>query len=277
MTQVSEAGAVTRRARSILQGLLKRHCTDLTPEELAANAIVFAPHPDDETLGCGGTIVRKLKHGAVITVVYMTDGSASHARLMPADELARLRQTEAQAAANTLGLDPEQLHFLNVPDGHLREHLAEIQPQLQKLLDAARPEQIFVPYRHEGQDDHLATRAAALNALSKSGRPTAVYEYPVWFWNHWPWMRQTGQALVDRPGNFIRSLHGWQVLLSDFNRCSGIHAELAIKTAALDCHRSQMTRLNGSSEWLTLRDVAGGDFLARLLTDQELFCRWASD
>ncbi len=274
MTRGTETGAVTRRTRSILQDLLERRCTELTSAELADDAVIFAPHPDDETLGCGGTIVRKLKHGANISVVYMTDGSASHARLVPAGELASLRQAEARAAANTLGLEPERLYFLGVPDGHLREHLFEIQSQLRQLLEETKPAQIFVPYRHDGQDDHLATRSAALKALSQLGQQTTIYEYPVWFWNHWPWMRQESGMFFYRLRDFWRSLRGSWVLLSDFNRCSSIHAELETKKAALNCHRSQMTRLNGARDWLTLQDVADGDFIDRMLSPVERFYRW---
>jgi LmbE family N-acetylglucosaminyl deacetylase len=40
--------------------------------------VVFSPHPDDETLGCGSTIIKKKRLGADVTIVFMTDGSKSH-------------------------------------------------------------------------------------------------------------------------------------------------------------------------------------------------------
>ena len=64
----------------------------LSKSDLAASAIVFSPHQDDETLGCGGTIARKKEAGAEVKVVFMTDGSLSHHRFIAQDELIELRQ-----------------------------------------------------------------------------------------------------------------------------------------------------------------------------------------
>ncbi len=76
----------------------------LSDQDLAENAIIFSPHQDDETLGCGGTIIRKHEAGAKIKIVFMTDGSRSHHRFIPEDELIMLRQQEAIKAAQILGV-----------------------------------------------------------------------------------------------------------------------------------------------------------------------------
>jgi hypothetical protein len=61
---------------------------------LGKPAIIFAPHQDDETLGCGGTIIRKKQAGANLQIVFMTDGCRSHAHLMTEIEPAQSRWVE---------------------------------------------------------------------------------------------------------------------------------------------------------------------------------------
>jgi len=68
-------------------------------------AVVFSPHYDDETLGVGGTIILKRRLGARVHLVFMTDGSRSHAHAMEGGRLAALRRTEALRAASALGVD----------------------------------------------------------------------------------------------------------------------------------------------------------------------------
>src|SRR5947209_4351316 len=80
--------------RALLGFLLRRRLREWSADELRQPALVFAPHPDDETLGCGGAIVRKKRAGAVVKIVVMTDGSASHPGQIDPDELKKLRAEE---------------------------------------------------------------------------------------------------------------------------------------------------------------------------------------
>ena len=89
---------------------------------LVARALVFAPHQDDEVLGCGGTILSKIAAGADVRCVFLTDGSASHRGLLARDELVALRRREALAAGGILGLAADRITFLGLPDGDLERH-----------------------------------------------------------------------------------------------------------------------------------------------------------
>src|SRR5687768_6580034 len=65
--------ALLRRASGgLLRSVMERLATPLGEEELGRSAMVFAPHPDDETLGCGGTILQKRRAGASMRIVFMT-------------------------------------------------------------------------------------------------------------------------------------------------------------------------------------------------------------
>jgi LmbE family N-acetylglucosaminyl deacetylase len=81
------------------------------------NILVLAPHPDDETLGCGGLIAAAVKHGLGVKIVFLTNGEASHPNSVthPPRRLARLRQCEAEAATRRLGSGVQNC-FLRLPD-----------------------------------------------------------------------------------------------------------------------------------------------------------------
>jgi LmbE family N-acetylglucosaminyl deacetylase len=52
-----------------------------------APAVIIAPHPDDETLGCGGVASRKLKPGADVRFIFVADVSASHSNRVDMEAL----------------------------------------------------------------------------------------------------------------------------------------------------------------------------------------------
>jgi LmbE family N-acetylglucosaminyl deacetylase len=94
--------------------------------------LVFAPHPDDETLGCAGVLLQALKRGERVKVVLFTNGDgfpdfASRIVHRPVDglreddfaELARYRQNQSIAALEVLGGTREDLIFLGYPDSGL--------------------------------------------------------------------------------------------------------------------------------------------------------------
>src|SRR3954464_13432525 len=87
---------ILRRAWSTAVAMRAR---DVTQRSAAASCIVFAPHPDDETLGCGATIHRKRDAGTAVHVVIASDGRRSqHPGVIAPEELVRMRAQEALAA-----------------------------------------------------------------------------------------------------------------------------------------------------------------------------------
>jgi LmbE family N-acetylglucosaminyl deacetylase len=245
---------------------------DDTAIRAARSAIVFAPHQDDETLGCGGTIILKSRARAPLTCVFMTDGATSHHGLVDADELRRLRRAEALDAVEVLGIDPRVVLFLDFPDGRLAAHGEAAVARVLAVIESQQPEEVYVPYRHDGTPDHEATYRIVAEALKQARRPIVMLEYPVWVWNTWPWVplklrpgRETlaaaRRATEGRFGRELRRSFG-----------SGVHvsAVLETKRLALSKHRSQMMRL-GEGPWPTLADVSDGAFLECFFQDYELF------
>jgi LmbE family N-acetylglucosaminyl deacetylase len=89
--------------------------------------LVVSPHPDDESLCCGGLISAARRVGAKVSIVWVTNGDAFRWDAMVVEkklrpraggylELARQREGEAREAASILGVDPGSLFFLGYPD-----------------------------------------------------------------------------------------------------------------------------------------------------------------
>ena len=236
-------------------------------------AVVFAPHQDDETLGCGGTIIGKRARNAHVSVVFMTDGRRSHAGLIPEADLIARRADEALAACRTLGVAAEDVTFLDLTDGRVTEQKETAVPPIVKLLTDLRPEQVFIPYRYEPPPDHYSTTHAVLAALQQVGHPAAIYEYPVWAWYHWPWVGLGQNALGDRRAilkNTLTMRSGLR-LLADFRYSVNISDSVDQKRAALAEHKTQMSRLLPDAHWLTLADVSDGEWLECFFRGKELF------
>ncbi len=239
------------------------------PQQLGRSAIVFAPHQDDETLGCGGTIIRKKQAGADLKIVFMTDGSASHS-LMDSRELKAIRREEALAAANKLGVEPCDVIFLEVQDGKLSYNIMPTIQKVSNIIINFLPQEIFIPYGQDGPPDHDTTNHIVIAALKKCEFSAMVYEYPIWFWNHWPWTQGTNKAkniLSFLQNNLIPELN----LLKEFKTSVYIGDVLERKRVALNEHKSQMSELIPHPHWWTLKHVSQGEFLACFLQNYELF------
>lgn len=258
--------------RTLPQRLYRRvmelRAAPLGEQSLAASAVVFSPHPDDETLACGGTIIRKLAAGARVRIVFFTDGSRSHAKYMPPAQLKQLRAAEALAAAQMLGVAREDVLFLECPDGELLARQEQYLPRVTELLASFQPAQVLVPYRHETPRDHAAANRIVSVALRASAQPVEVLEYPVWSWCHWPWVplspnrRDKLRDLLAAPRQALRTCRNLRTFVP-------VQDALEQKLRALEQYKTQMTRLAPS--WPVLADVHNGQFLAALLGDQEWF------
>ncbi len=147
--------------------------------------LVVAPHPDDESLGCGGLIAEACAHGQPPLVAILTDGAGSHlnSRAYPPARLRALREQEARDATAALGLPPENLVFLRHEDsaapttGPAFARAIETLSSLIRQLDCTT---VAVSWRHDPHCDHAAAAAIAAAACYTSG--ARLLEYPVWGW-----------------------------------------------------------------------------------------------
>src|ERR1043166_2804064 len=142
------------------------------------NILVLAPHPDDEAIGCGGTLYQHAQRGDRVVVVFLTSGELGLKHL-PREEAWRIRESEAKRAAKILRVAATE--FLRLPDGSLGEHVREAGRQLQAFLKREKADLLSLPHPGEWHPDHQAALPVFRKALDGSGTNTPQLRgYEVW-------------------------------------------------------------------------------------------------
>src|SRR5205823_4538350 len=116
------------------------------------NVLVLSPHPDDEAIGCGGTLCQHVAAGDRVHVIFLTSGENGGHGVSPA-KTRRVREEEARKAAARMGLDA--VEFWHQPDGALRV-TSELAQALGKRMTEWRPSVVYVPHPQETHSDHRA-------------------------------------------------------------------------------------------------------------------------
>jgi len=122
--------------------------------------LIVAPHPDDEVLGCGGTIARLGQEGfdihvLIVTTAYAPDWS---------EEFIKNRKREIKEAHRILGV--RKTHFLNYPTAKLDTiSRKKINSDLAKIIEKIKPDIVFLPFKGDLHHDHRIIFEASLVAL----------------------------------------------------------------------------------------------------------------
>lgn len=154
-----------------------------------APAMVIAPHPDDETFGCGALIALKRQIGIRVRIVFLTDGEASlkdHGHAKP-HEVAEVRRRHSLEACRLLGVGSENLRRYSLADGAVPQRgtsgFGQVVERLLGECDEFRPGEIFCPHPSDGHADHKAAAELAGAAVARyQANPIRLHYYPVWFW-----------------------------------------------------------------------------------------------
>jgi LmbE family N-acetylglucosaminyl deacetylase len=143
--------------------------------------LIVAPHPDDESLGCGGLIAACCEGGRPPFVVILTDGAASHPGSMeyPPDRLRALRAQEARRAVAALGLAPDNLAFFSYPDTALPSG-PEVSARVARLAKEQGCNVILAPWLYDPHCDHESAAIIARDAARLA--QCRLLSYPVWGW-----------------------------------------------------------------------------------------------
>lgn len=194
------------------------------------STLVVAPHPDDESLGCGGAIALLKQLSCTVRVLVISDGTLSHpnSRAFPTATLAALRQQEALTALSILGVEAENVTFLRLKDGSVPINCAsEFDTAIALVRDyltSFTPVTIFLPWRHDPHADHRASWELVCTAIADLHISPRLLEYPIWDWDS----SQRGDA-PDPDG-----VKAWRLDISTV---------LPQKLQAIAAHRSQTTDL----------------------------------
>lgn len=155
--------------------------------------LVFAPHPDDETLATGELIQMARQHGAAVRVVFATDGDNNPwpqrwtERRWRIDAEARARwgarrRGEALTALGHLGVDADAARFLGWPDLGLTQLLERDDAAIGTLAEEIRsfaPTHVAMPSLRDRHPDHGALRVMVDVALARTRAPCVRLGYVV--------------------------------------------------------------------------------------------------
>jgi len=201
--------------------------------------LVVAAHPDDEALGCGGTIARLSQEGAAVHVAFLADGVTSRAGEAAADQGGlRARRAAAGNACEILGA--RTLYFGDFPDNRLDTvALLSLVQTIEELIAKFRPDVLLTHHAGDLNVDHRLIHQAAVTAcrpqVGSTVRTLLAFEVP----SSTEW-QPPGSAPVFAPNWFI-----------------DISTSLSRKLAALDAYAVEMRA------WPHPRSRQGVEHLAR--------------
>jgi len=139
--------------------------------------LVLAPHPDDELIGCGGTLCRLAAAGADISIVQATDGARLDSlRDLPEARRRTVRLEEAKRVASALRA---RVLLWRLPDAQLRPSSQTI-ARLARLLGKLAPTHVFTPFLGDGHADHVVLSRVLGAALGSARVEAEILQYEVW-------------------------------------------------------------------------------------------------
>lgn len=184
--------------------------------------LVVAAHPDDEVLGCGGTIARYAREGHEVFVAILGEGETSRRSGDKPGEEQKLQalRAHANAAAKTLGVTELIMHQL--PDNRFDSiPLLEVVKVVESLIDRIRPEVVFTHWVGDLNIDHVVTHRAVVTATRgiTGGSVRELYAFEIPSSSEWAFGQFDGAF---NPNVFL-----------------DISATLPVKLDAMNCYKSE--------------------------------------
>jgi len=194
-------------ARMGIRGKSELFLPRLIERPEANRVLVLAPHPDDDVVGCGGTLRKHVQAEDDVMVAYLTDGSRGSTDLRESLHLVSRRKDEAQKAAAVLGI--KKLKFLGFQDTKLQYFIADCASLIADILVEYEPDLVYVPFPLDYNPDHVAATRVAVSAFERIDYLCDIFCYEV-----------SPPILPNRIVNITEQVHS--------------------KKHALSCHTSQM-------------------------------------
>lgn len=191
-----------------------------------SRVLVISPHPDDDAIGCGGTIRKHVVQGDSVNTIFLTSGEKGGHGRTP-EEIGTLREREARAAAKILGL--AHIEFWRQPDGALSA-TRQLVDRLRTVIRKLQPEMLYVTHEREMHSDHRSAARMVRRALTGSDAHAVM---PV-----------------------VRMFEVWTPLQL-MDDIIDVSPYLEVKMAAIKAHRSQCDVLRFDEAFLGLSRYRG--------------------
>ena len=157
--------------------------------------VIFAPHPDDEIYGCGGSILKWMEEGHELHIIYVTDNRVliswgrEHGDLLEKyiteylnlneDQIAEICLNEAKQASKAFGFPPNNVHLFKFHDQKAKENI-NLGIKLAKDV-IANADRVVLPSDNNNHPDHQATHTIAKQAaLDLNLKRTEFYVYAIY-------------------------------------------------------------------------------------------------
>jgi LmbE family N-acetylglucosaminyl deacetylase len=195
-----------------------------------STVLVIAAHPDDEAIGCGGSLALHVRGGDRVIASFLSSGELG---IGHADRRANAeaRELEAERAAAVLGI--ARLDFARLPDFQIAQHVDDAAAAIAALVADERPEIVYLPHGRDGHPDHEAVLPSLRAAAAQLGVYPVGRAYETW-------------VPLDRVDYGI-------------DICSAVD----VKLAAIRCYRSQLSQRRYDRAVLGLNRYRGVMILAK--------------
>ncbi|MCL7945387.1 PIG-L deacetylase family protein [Marinobacter sp. ATCH36] len=190
--------------------------------------LIASPHPDDETLGCGGLIARCAEIACPVSVLSMTNGEGSH----PGDtawqeKLGNIRKREQHRALKALGLKEPDIISLGLSDGGMEQLTGAMYERvvavIQDVIQSRSIRTVFVPAIDDRHADHQQTARFVTEAVATLS-VAHFFSYQIWP----PEQRPT------------------QVTANEVEYCLNISDIVGVKHRAIRKHQSQLAPIDSA-------------------------------
>ena len=203
------------------------------------NVLVFSPHFDDESIGCGGAISKHvLLENNDVYVVFMTNGKSGSTLLseISDDDYSQMRKAEARKALDVLGVD--RFECLDLDEGFMR-FTPDLEKKLIKMIRNIKPNIVYAPHKNDRHNDHLITWQAVSQAVYRAG------------WDYFPCLGSVPHHVSE-----IRYYEVWTPLQFP-NLYVDISEMVAIKEKAIRCYDSQLIQYKHDIASISLNRFRG--------------------
>jgi len=129
-------------------------------------ALILAPHQDDEVFGMGGTIIKLIRYGVDVRIIWMTNGDNE------------VRKNEACIVLNSLNIKQEIDETFPIKGKHFL--VSEGKEVIKKELESYKPDVIFLPSIFDSHHDHVRLNLSLKEALKESEWNGEIMQYEVW-------------------------------------------------------------------------------------------------
>ena len=200
-------------------------------------------HPDDESLGLGGTLARYAREGVETHVITATRGERGRngdSRETPPAQLASLRESELLAAARVLGV--ADVRFLDYPDGAVDQaDPREAASRIAGHIDRVRPHVVvtFGPDGAYGHPDHIAVSQFTTAAVTLAKHRVSKLYYMAWTRATWDAYQTALKTLRAKVDGVERQATPWPEWAITTIMDTGEHWPVVWR--AVSCHRTQMS------------------------------------